>query len=367
MKKFMILAAALLLVIVLAACNGNEPAALTQPDADDTDVLYGTGNDEYGYDEYEPDYDFIPECDFMWDAFPTFGSWTGTVVEIDVEYSDPPLTFFRLEGESGNATFVADFNTFILGEAPQVGDIITGHYLMDAPMAMIYPPQYNVSVIVNGDFLGVTVDRFDDELLSYGGNLQLNIGDDTVITLQNGEPIGAEYIAHRKLVVVYSITTRSLPPITTPEKIIVLFERFATGPAMLDGWCNWDDIELEFHDIVVDGVGLAGAFPRFAADDDLFASLVPLKAVAGFLGAEVNWNYDSGEVSLEGLNGTISFDAGSEKFTVAGETVTLNQPSAVYYGDIYVPIRFFSEVFGMGSAYSIGGQIFIDTNESDMH
>ena len=243
MKKFIILAAALIMVFALTACDGNEPAALAPGDNDDNLVFVDTDEDlvfidaDDDQDFYEPGdygYDYIPECDFLWDAPETFGSWTGTVVEIETEYSDPPVTFFRLEGESGSATFMADFNHFVLGEMPEVGDTITGYYLLDMPMAMIYPPQYNVSVIVNGNFLGVHVDRFGDDLLSYDGNLQLNIGDDTEIFLQDGEPIGAEYLAHRKLVVVYSISTRSIPPITTPEKIIVLFERFATGPAFLD-------------------------------------------------------------------------------------------------------------------------------------
>ena len=243
MRKLLILAAALIMVLALAACEGDEPATLMQPDED---PYYSAGSSpggaDYVYDEYDHDY-FDFGDDFAWDApMPTFGYWSGTVTEVSTEYSYPPTHIFHLEGELGSATFIADFNTFFLGEMPQVGDTITGHIQNDMPMTMIYPPQFNVSVIVNGDYVGlyadrfvkVTVDRFGEEFLSYGGDLQLNIGEDTVIMLQNGEPIGAEYLAHRKLVVVYSITTRSLPPITTPEKIVVLFERFATGPAALN-------------------------------------------------------------------------------------------------------------------------------------
>ena len=358
MKKFMIIVAALFVTFALAACNSNGPAALTQPEIADEYEIY----DEDGYVYCNPD-DF---GDDIWNDSNSgaFGSWTGTVVEIDVEYSYPPTTFFRLEGEHGNATFVADFNTFTLGEAPQVGDTVTGYFLNDMPMAMIYPPQYNVSVIVNGDFLGVAVDRFDENLLSYGGNLKLNIGDDTEIVLQNGDPIGADELAHRKLVAVYTVTTRSMPPIATPEKIVVLFEGFATGPAMLDDWNGWED--PMFDEIIVDGVGLAGVFARSVSDEDSFLTHVPLKAVAGFLGADVNWDQDTGEVTLEGLKGPIAFTVGSNDFDVAGETVTLYHAAMEFYGDVYVPVLFFRDVFGMGSVYSLCGQVIINTEPDDM-
>ena len=99
-------------------------------------------------------------------------------------------------------------------------------------MGMIYPPQFTASVIINGDFINIAVDRFDDDLISYDGLLMLSIGDETEIILQDGELFDCE-LAHRKMVVLYDISTRSIPAITTPSKIIVLFERFATGPAFL--------------------------------------------------------------------------------------------------------------------------------------
>ena len=234
MKKLIILAAALVLLLALAACS-NSPAALAPPvpepgEAQDIDVDESA---DYEYDlEMDEDFEF---GDVLWPDMAdmdVFGSWTGTVVEIAVQWTDPPLYIFKLEGDGGSANFIADFNTFTLGSAPEVGDTITGFFLMDMPMAMIYPPQYNVSVIANGEFTNLHVDRFDEELVSYDGSLMLNIDGDTEIILQDGEPFDCE-LAHRKLVVVYDISTRSIPAQTTPSKIIVLFERFATGPAFL--------------------------------------------------------------------------------------------------------------------------------------
>jgi len=241
MKKLICLATILIIVLVLSACSNNPaPLIAPPPDAspDGVGVEHVPGEDISDDSEYEPDYDYNGEYDFgfddgfdPWADVPIFGSWTGEVVEISVEYSYPPTYTFLLQSESGSVNFIADFNTFTLGETPEVGDTITGFYLLAGmPMALIYPPQFNVSAIVNGEFDNIHVDRFDDELVSYDGNLRLNIGDETEIILQDGEPFECE-LAHRKLVVVYDISTRSIPAMTTPSRIIVLFEHAVTGPA----------------------------------------------------------------------------------------------------------------------------------------
>ena len=234
MKKLIILATALIILLALAACSNN-PAALAPPEPESNEV-HDIDVDEA--EDYEYDYGIAEDFelgDVLWPDMTdmdVFGSWTGTVVEIFVQWTDPPTYIFSLEGDGGSANFIADFNTFTLGSAPDVGDTITGFFLMDAPMAMIYPPQYNVSVIVNGEAASLHVDRFDEELVSYDGSLMLNIDGDTEIILQDGEVFDC-VLAHRKLVVVYDISTRSIPAQTTPSKIIVLFERFATGPAFI--------------------------------------------------------------------------------------------------------------------------------------
>ena len=241
MKKFITFALVLVVMFVLAACS-DEPAPLIAPEPDDAyDVEEPADEHVYGelYDAVEiigcelDAVDLDEEFFFEMDDLPVFGFWLGEVIEVVVDDSYPPIYTFHLEGVGGSATFIADFNTFFLGDIPEVGDYIVGYYLMDAPMIMIYPPQYNVSVIVNGEFLGVAVDRFDDELVSYDGFLKLNIDDNTEIILQDGEPFDGD-LAHRKLVVLYGVSTRSIPAQTTPDKIIVLFEGFATGPALLD-------------------------------------------------------------------------------------------------------------------------------------
>ena len=53
------------------------------------------------------------------------------------------------------------------------------------------------------------------------GSLQLNIAGGTVIKTLNGQNITCNLGGHM-LLVYYTVTTRSIPPQTTPRKIIVL-------------------------------------------------------------------------------------------------------------------------------------------------
>ena len=243
MKKLLTLAAALMLLLALTACNGNPSPIMAPPqpdigagsDAADNDYISDANEEDFGYCEeisdadngYGYDSGFDP-----WEDIPVFGSWTGEVVEVNVDDSYPPTYTFLLHTENGSVNFITNFNTFFLGDMPEVGDTITGFHEMQMFMITIYPPQFNASVIVNGEFYNIHVDRFDDELFSYDGSLKLNIGEETEIILQDGQPFDCE-LAHRKLVVVYDISTRSIPAITTPSQIIVLFEHAVTGPAFL--------------------------------------------------------------------------------------------------------------------------------------
>ena len=237
MKKLITLAVLILAMLAIAACNSDNAAPLHQPD-DGYDGFYGNidldEDDIYNIDIDDDIFgeDFDWGCNLMADM-PVFGSWSGTVTEVEaVETDYETFIYIHLEGDDGNATFVSNFNIFVLGEEPAVGDYITGYYLMGGFMAMIYPPRYNVSVIVNGDFLAVAVDRFNEELVSYDGFLQLNMDESVEVILQSGEAFDGE-LAGRKLVVVYDISTRSIPAQTTPNKVVVLYEQAVALPGML--------------------------------------------------------------------------------------------------------------------------------------
>jgi len=150
-------------------------------------------------------------------------------------------------------------------------------------------------------------------------------------------------------------------PISLPETL---------DPEDLD---DPDDWYIPHYDIVVNGVGLPGVSAIIVGEDEIWATHVPLVAVLEALdladSAQVSWNHETGEVTMEGLYGPISFTLGADGFTVNDQTIPLFHHAVEYERDnnIYVPTLFFRDVFGLGSAYSQSGQIFINSDGGDMH
>lgn len=122
-----------------------------------------------------------------------------------------------------NETLVYD-NT---GEKVELkkGDKVTAYTDANKPMILIYPPQYSPdAVIVETEKEGFTaVGTFDEELTDMQLKLQLHIDDEkTKLESASGKEVKAEDLKEQNLLVFYTVTTRSIPAQTTPEKVIVL-------------------------------------------------------------------------------------------------------------------------------------------------
>ena len=124
-----------------------------------------------------------------------------------------------------------------------------------------------------------------------------------------------------------------------------------------------EHVGVDAAEVFVNGVAVPGAFPvSIDLENPHAPTHVVLMEVLNVLGAPVN--VVDGVVTIEGLRGTITFEIGSEDYVVNGEVVTLdNLPSFVVDGTIYVPIRFFRDVFGMNNAYFSGGTVSINNDE----
>ena len=96
------------------------------------------------------------------------------------------------------------------------------YYDTSLPAPAIYPPQYHAQLITvlrqNQD---VMLSYFDDSLLAEDGSLQLNIGSSTRMFTINGQRFTCNP-GGNDLLVYYSAMTRSNPPQTTPQRIVVL-------------------------------------------------------------------------------------------------------------------------------------------------
>lgn len=126
-------------------------------------------------------------------------------------------------GHGNTVNFVIEPTTYFVDHAIiKRGDRVTGFYDANAPVPMIFPPQFRTLVMTkDSPHQQVKVDYFNRRLESSDGTLQLNLSPRTKITLQNGQPFTGN-LEQRNLVVVYGATTRSIPAQTTPSQVIVL-------------------------------------------------------------------------------------------------------------------------------------------------
>lgn len=160
-----------------------------------------------------------------------FGSVRGTIVEMmpmrmGSRRANPCTIFITVEDRDGNtvnfilspSTYVVDYTTL------SVGMRCTFWYRADAPVPLIYPPQYNAVVIAeerNERFVDVSF--YNTALVNEEQTLQLNIDGTVDIRTPNNQYYQGNPANHN-LVVTYVTSTRSIPAQTTPRRIVVLCE-----------------------------------------------------------------------------------------------------------------------------------------------
>ena len=170
----------------------------------------------------------------------------------------------------------------------------------------------------------VFVDKFDiveDQLISADGNLVVNVED-------------KEEYAGKKLLVLYSVTTMSIPPQAIPNRIIVMPEEkevsisFTVGSKELD--INDEKVEVEVAPYIV-GEG---------------TTLVPLRVISEAFGAKVGWDGETQTVIIVDTDTEIMLQIGNKTAFVNGEAVEMEEaPELLGSGVTTVPLRFVSESF----------------------
>jgi hypothetical protein len=279
-----------------------------------------------------------------------FGFFTGKVKEITNFEGVEGKKIALIENKDGDiANIIISKDTYILDNVEvAVGSEISGYYKANAPMLMIYPAQYNAEVVVvNNENQNVKVDIFDKDLVSTDNSLKLNISDAVEIVLQDGTAFEGELV-NRKLVVVYDVTTRSIPAQTKPSKIVVLFEK--ADPVVGD---------VSTMDIVVNNKKIEAIA---AYMNEKGAVMVPLRAIAETLGFDVIWNNEEQSVML-GKN--ISLKVGEDHYIyMKTAPIQLGNAPEIKEGKTYVPLNFFREVTRMNNAYVFESQIVIDNEEA---
>ncbi len=149
---------------------------------------------------------------------------TGVILNIATE-NDCCSQMISLRTEDGIVNFLVDADTKVIDDVRlRMGMRIAAFYDGSQPIPLIFPPRYRARLItVVGRNEQVMISRFDQNLLAENGSLQLNIAGSTVIRTANGQQFSCR-LGNRTLLVYYTATTRSIPPQTTPSRVIVFCE-----------------------------------------------------------------------------------------------------------------------------------------------
>lgn len=155
-------------------------------------------------------------------ANPTYTPVTGTIQNITSMSGSCCDQLMTLATTTGIVTFVISQETYIVNNLQlRRGMRATAFYNGNLPVPLIYPPRFRAEIItILTRNETAVIQYFDQNLLAADGSLQLNLGPSTTVTTFNGQRFSCDP-GGRLLLVYYSTATRSLPPQTTPHRILV--------------------------------------------------------------------------------------------------------------------------------------------------
>ena len=151
---------------------------------------------------------------------------TGIVRNISQTPRDCCNQMITINTPNGINNFMLTPGSVVIGDTQlRSGMPVTAFYDGSRPVPLIYPPQFQAEIIapMRNDET-VVLNFFRRNLTAADNSLRLNIGRSTEILTLNGQryscPPGENF-----LLVYSSAATRSIPPQTTPRRIIVLCPR----------------------------------------------------------------------------------------------------------------------------------------------
>lgn len=157
-------------------------------------------------------------------AYTTFVPVIGTILNI-TRGNDCCSQMISLRTGNGVVNFVVNVDTLVIDSRQlRQGMRVAAFYDSSLPVPLIFPPQYRAHIVAVLDRNEqVMLNYFDRRLVAEDQSLQLNIGDSTIIRTANGQNVTCNP-GGQALLVYYTVTTRSIPPQTTPRKIVIMCE-----------------------------------------------------------------------------------------------------------------------------------------------
>ena len=211
------------------------------------------------------------------------GDYEGILVENDMDKGDMGEKEMFLYVK----TRVVDLKTgeFVKDYKFKKGEKIQYFYRADTPMMLSLPAQMTPDVIgvnVDESKFSMDVDYFDKDGHGISNRLDLNLGEE--VTAKNFAGEEEKDFLPSELLVLYTIATRSLPPIAAPEKIEILNTKGIADEEKTDE-------KKTDESKVPDEKDVLKAYEKTA--DTYYLR----KALEG-LGAEVNWIRDTNTTEI---------------------------------------------------------------------
>ena len=155
-------------------------------------------------------------------AYRNFEPIIGTIINM-ARGNDCCSQMMSLRTENGIVNFMITSETRIIDNRQlRLGLRVAAFYDASLPVPLIFPPQYRAQIITVLDRdEQVMINEFNRNLVAADNSLQLNIARNTSIETINGQNTSCSP-GNQTLLVYYTTTTRSIPPQTTPRRVIIL-------------------------------------------------------------------------------------------------------------------------------------------------
>lgn len=159
-------------------------------------------------------------------AYETYQMVTGKIVAVEDRQDDCCTKIVNIRDRKQEIRLEVSGRTIVINHTMlRAGMRIAAFYDGSLPAPAIYPPVYQAEIVTMiWRNQNVKLGYFDAGLLAADGSLQLNVDRQVKITTINGQKFSCSP-GNEELLVYYTITTRSLPPVTTPQRIIVMCRR----------------------------------------------------------------------------------------------------------------------------------------------
>ena len=267
------------------------------------------------------------------------------------ELSEGATLIEAIDSNDREVSFVVGSDTLVVdseGKAAKIeeGMQFTTYTYWNEPTVLMLPPRYNPAVVVVENGIGDKANtagafKKDDSgrFVNSENTLSIAAGENTEIVDRKGDKFEGD-LDGKDLLVFYTISTRSIPAQTTPEKIIVIADSGEVPPAETETATGLDGVkkikigDSEFDTKEINGVNMAAVRP-----------------VAVALELDVAWNNDTKTVSVGTVQMGVNFKVGENKYSKA--KMAAAELSAAPYleqtaegGVTYVPVEFFTEIIG---------------------